>query len=715
MRYACTAFELGMGRDLTQEILDNKSLSDLKGVGPKTRERLARIGIESTQQLLFHLPLRYEDRTQLTPISQLKPNSYCLFEGVIKAAGIVPGRRRSFVVKLQQEYSAISLRLFHFSAAQTRGLTVGTRLRCFGEIRFGRNSLECFHPEYSILDDDSADPPLPQALTPVYPSTEGLHQASFRKLLDQVLPLLGSHSIDDLIPAKFVADLPDSEEALAMFASFPLARTLQILHAPQKSEQALLSICQQRLAFEELLAHHLSLLKVRQRVQQLVAPRLQGDKDLRERFLTELDFTLTGAQARVSQQLMLQLGQKTPMLRLVQGDVGCGKTVVAALAALQAIGSGYQVVLMAPTEILTEQHFRAFSDWFSPLGITVGMLSGQQTAKQKREALASIASGEVSLIVGTHAVIQDAVSYERLGLIIIDEQHRFGVDQRLSLRKKAQESGVCPHQIIMTATPIPRTLAMAAYADLDVSIIDELPPGRTPVHTSVLDNSSRDRVVERVYKACQQGRQAYWVCTLVEESEAIQSQAAESTAEELRNALPDLQVGLVHGRMKAAEKTEVMNSFKSGSIQLLVATTVIEVGVDVPNASLMIIENAERLGLSQIHQLRGRVGRGQAASHCLLLYQKPLSANGKRRLDTLRNSSDGFYIAEQDLEIRGPGEVLGTRQTGMLQFRIADLERDVELLELVQQTGESYMRSFPENVQILIDRWIGESVFYGNA
>ncbi|MEM8496893.1 MAG: ATP-dependent DNA helicase RecG [Pseudomonadota bacterium] len=704
-----------MGRDLTQEILQNKSLSELKGVGPKTCERLARIGIESTQQLLFHLPLRYEDRTQLTPISQLKPNSYSLFEGVVKAAGIVPGRRRSFVIKLQQEYSAISLRLFHFSAAQTRGLTVGTRLRCFGEIRFGRSSLECFHPEYSVLNDDSTDPPLPQALTPVYPSTEGLHQASFRKVVGQVLPLLDSHSIDDLIPEQFIAELPNGKETLAMFAGFPLATTLRILHAPLKSEQALLSACQKRLAFEELLAHHLSLLKVRQRVRQLVAPRLKSDKVLHQRFLTELGFTLTAAQARVSKQLMQQLNQKTPMLRLVQGDVGCGKTVVAALAALQAIASGYQAVLMAPTEILTEQHFRAFSDWFDPLGITVGMLSGQQSAKQKRESLAAIASGEISFIVGTHAVIQDAVSYEQLGLIIIDEQHRFGVDQRLNLRKKALNSGVCPHQIIMTATPIPRTLAMAAYADLDVSVIDELPPGRTPVHTSVLDNGSRGRVVDRVYRACQQGRQAYWVCTLVEESEAIQSQAAESTAEELRTALPDLQVGLVHGRMKAAEKAEVMNCFKSGAIHLLVATTVIEVGVDVSNASLMIIENAERLGLSQIHQLRGRVGRGQAASHCLLLYQKPLSANGKRRLDTLRNSSDGFYIAEQDLEIRGPGEVLGTRQTGMLQFRIADLERDVELLELVQHTGESYMSGYPNKVQMLIDRWIGASEFYGNA
>ncbi len=732
MRYACTALNRTLPASahyvratlnnvtqgtmqLAQEILSNNSLAALKGVGPKTRDRLARIGIESVQQLLFHLPLRYEDRTQLTPIGQLQPNCHYLFEGTIKAAGIVPGRRRSFTIKLQQDYSTISLRLFHFSAAQTRGLLPGKRLRCFGEIRFGRHSLECFHPEYVILDEDAVDPPLPQALTPVYPSTEGLHQASFRKLLDQVLPQLDTHSIEELIPTEFIANLPNPESTLAMFAQFPLGKTLRILHAPQKSEQALLPICQQRLAFEELLAHHLSLLQVRQRLQQLMAPRLAGNDKLMQRFLTGLGFTLTSAQSRVYEQLRAQLAHQEPMLRLVQGDVGCGKTVVAALAALQAIGSGYQAVLMAPTEILTEQHFRAFSDWFAPLGIRLCMLSGQQTAKQKRDALALIASGEVGFIVGTHAVIQDAVSYDRLGLIIIDEQHRFGVDQRLSLRQKALDSGVCPHQIIMTATPIPRTLAMAAYADLDVSVIDELPPGRTPVQTSVLDNSARARVVERVHKACQQGRQAYWVCTLVEESEAIQSQAAESTAEELRTTLPDVQIGLVHGRMKAAEKAEVMNRFKAGATQLLVATTVIEVGVDVPNASLMIIENAERLGLSQIHQLRGRVGRGSTASHCLLLYQKPLSANGKRRLDTLRNSSDGFYIAEQDLEIRGPGEVLGTRQTGMLQFRIANLERDVELLELVHQTGNAYMRTYPNNVKPLIDRWIGESVYYGNA
>ncbi len=692
-----------------------KSLSELKGVGPKTRERLARIGIESAQQLVFHLPLRYEDRTQLTPISQLKPNSHCLFEGTIKAAGVVPGRRRSFVVKLQQDYSVISLRLFHFSAAQTRGLSIGIRLRCFGEIRFGRSSLECFHPEYSILDDDAPDPPLPQALTPVYPSTEGLHQASFRKLLDQVLPWLDSHAIDELVPTEFVAQLPNAKETLATFASFPLARTLRILHAPQKSEQKLLSICQQRLAFEELLAHHLSLLKVRQRVQQLIAPALASDDALHQQFLQALGFTLTSAQARVSEQLRAQLSRKTPTLRLVQGDVGCGKTVVAALAALQAIGSGYQAVLMAPTEILTEQHFRAFRDWFGPLGISVGMLSGQQTAKQKREALAAIASGEVSFIVGTHAVIQDAVSFEQLGLIIIDEQHRFGVDQRLSLRRKALESGVCPHQIIMTATPIPRTLAMAAYADLDVSVIDELPPGRTPVHTSVLDNSSRDRVVERVYKACQQGRQAYWVCTLVEESEAIQSQAAESTAEELRAALPELQVGLIHGRMKAAEKAEVMNSFKSGATQLLVATTVIEVGVDVPNASLMIIENAERLGLAQLHQLRGRVGRGTEESSCVLVFDPPLTENAKTRIDTMRNTNDGFKIAQVDLEIRGPGEVLGTRQTGMLELRIANIMRDQDLIPLVQETAKQLLNDYPKNVDAVIQRWLGSSTEYGQV
>lgn len=700
--------------------LEQTSLASLNGVGPKTRERLQRIGVNNAQDLLFHLPLRYEDRTKLTPIGQLKPNTTALFEGTIKAAGIVPGRRRSFVCKLEQDFAIVSIRLFHFSAAQTRGLIVGARLRCFGEMRFGRNSLECFHPEYKLIPDGE-ELAMETELSPVYPSTEGLHQASFRKLIGQVLPMLTSHLVTELLPRDFIQKYQhtagDTRPTTAHSTLFDndLADALRVLHAPTEQELKHLTQYQQRLAFEELLAHHLSLLLMRARIQQFKAPRMTRDSKAESQFLALLGFSLTGAQQSVGDQIASDLANTLPTLRLVQGDVGCGKTVVAAIAALQAISNGYQVALMAPTEILTEQHSRAFNNWFQPLGISVSLLSGQQTAKQKRESLAAIADGSARMVVGTHALIQEAVEYNKLGLIIIDEQHRFGVDQRLSLRRKAMQSGVCPHQLIMTATPIPRTLAMAAYADLDVSVINELPPGRTPVTTTVLDNSHRARVVERVRRACLEGRQAYWVCTLVEESEALQCQAAEKAAEELQHVLQGMRVGLVHGKLKSADKAAVMTEFSRGEIQLLVATTVIEVGVDVPNASLMIIENSERLGLSQIHQLRGRVGRGPTESHCLLMYQKPLANIGKQRLETLRKSTDGFYIAEQDLALRGPGEVLGTRQTGMLQFRIADLERDEELLEQVHEIGEQFLIDCEPLVQPLINRWIGERSAYGDA
>lgn len=693
------------------ELLSEKSLQkidirELKGVGPKTAAKFERIGISTALDLLFHLPIRYEDRTQLTSIGALCTNTYALFEGEIRASGIIRGRRSSYMCKLQQDMAVISLRLFHFSAAQTKGLTKGATLRCYGEIRPGRNGLECFHPEYRIIDID--DPPaLDSSLTPVYPSTEGLHQASFRNLLAQVLPLLDSHTVSDYIPADIMAAIAGPKHSLG--------ESLLALHAPAKDQLGKLESYQKRLALEELLAHHMSMLRLRARIRQLKAPALRLKPESEKLFMQGLGFTFTRAQQAVYQEIRHDLEQATPTLRLVQGDVGSGKTVVAAMAVLQAISSDHQAVLMAPTEILVEQHWHAFSNWFEPLGIAVALLSGQQTAKQRRESLALIESGAAQLIVGTHAVIQDAVNYNRLGLIVVDEQHRFGVEQRLTLRRKAIQSGICPHQIIMTATPIPRTLAMAAYADLDVSVIDELPPGRTPVTTTVLEDSQRARVMRRVEQACQQGRQAYWVCTLVEESEVIQCQDAENTATELAKELPDVQIGLVHGRMKPKEKAEVMQRFKAGELQLLVATTVIEVGVDVPNASLMIIENSERLGLSQIHQLRGRVGRGSEASHCVLLYQKPLSNNGKQRLETLRSSSDGFYIAEQDLLLRGPGEMLGTRQTGMLQFRIADLERDADLLEIVDQIAADFSRQHADNIGPLIKRWLGDASNYGNA
>ncbi len=703
--------------------LDQIDIGTLKGAGPKTKERLQRIGIHNLQDLLFHLPARYEDRTFLTPISQLRPQSLALFEGEIIASGIVLGGRRSLACKLRDNGAVISLRFFHFSMAQKNSLKVGFRLRCYGEIRFGRQSIECIHPEYTVIPDGK-DIPLDNSLTPVYPSTEGLHQGSFRKLIAQAVPKVQDHVVTELLPSAMVqrltalllkenADLLVAGKA-APEVNLSLSNTLSMLHAPVHLEIKRLQLYQQRLAFEELLAHHLSLLKMRQQLQQIKAPALVRDAKKEQQFKNALGFQLTSAQQRVSDEIDANIASTLPMLRLVQGDVGCGKTVVGALAALQAISSGFQTAMMAPTEILTEQHAKAFTQWFEPLGISCAMLSGQQTTKQRNAELTRISSGEAQMVIGTHALIQEAVSYHRLGVIIIDEQHRFGVAQRLTLREKAIESGVCPHQLIMTATPIPRTLAMTAYADLDVSVIDELPPGRTPINTTVFDNNSRPRIIDRVHKACQDGRQAYWVCTLVEESDVLQCQAAEKSAEELQEALPDLKVGLVHGRMKAQEKADVMQAFKDNQLHLLVATTVIEVGVDVPNASLMIIENAERLGLSQIHQLRGRVGRGDTESFCVLMYQSPLSNNGRSRLDTLRASTDGFYIAEQDLLLRGPGEVLGTRQTGMLQFRIADLNRDEHLLAVVHELA-SDMQLYPTQSEQLIQRWLGHAEAYGNA
>lgn len=686
--------------------MNSPAINQLSGVGPKTAERLARIGINSVQDLLFHLPLRYEDRTQVSAIAELQINSSAQFEGEIRAVGIVPGRRRSLSVRVQDGTGLINLRFFHFSAAQKNSLKTGARIRAFGEIRPGRSGLECIHPQYNVLEDDS-EAQLDEHLNPVYPSTEGLHQASFRKLINQAINWLVKGSVSELLPQTL---LPESKGL-----NIDLKTALLEIHRPASLDSAALLRFQRRLAFEELCAHHLSLLQLRQAIQRLRAPSINEGAQLKQAFMQQLGFQLTGAQQRVCADIAADFAKQQPMLRLVQGDVGSGKTVVAAIAAAQAIASGYQVVMMAPTEILAEQHYRAFSQWFEALGYRCATLSGQLKAAQRREQLALINSGEAKMIVGTHALIQDSVDYAALGLLIIDEQHRFGVQQRLALRKKALDSGLCPHQIIMTATPIPRTLAMTAYADLDVSLIDELPPGRTPVTTTVLDNGNRARIIERVHKACQEGRQAYWVCTLIEESEALQCQAAEVSAAELCEALPDLRIALIHGRLKANEKAAIMADFKAGHIHLLVATTVIEVGVDVPNASLMIIENAERLGLSQIHQLRGRVGRGDIASHCVLLYQSPLSQNGRQRLETLRASSDGFYIAEQDLALRGPGELLGTRQTGMAQYRIADIERDEDLLPYVEECAQRVLQHAPQHVTPLIERWLGEAPKYANA
>jgi ATP-dependent DNA helicase RecG len=688
--------------------LDDICVTQLKGVGDALAEKLAKLGIRSVQDLLFHLPYRYEDRTRVVPVGSLRVGDVAVVEGEVMKTDLVMGRRRSLQVTLRDDSGFLVLRFFHFNASQKNQLSEGARVRCFGEVRPGRAGYEFYHPEYQVNP-----PPMPSAdratLTPVYPLTEGIQQPRVRSLCQQALSYLDRFPIKDWLPPQLLADyqLPGINEAVRLVHSPPAGSPVHLLVEGRHPAQ-------QRLVMEELLAHQLSLLQVREQIQARQALPLLPTGDLAERFLEQLPFSLTGAQRHVMSDIRQDLSQPLPMLRLVQGDVGSGKTVVAALAALQAIGAGAQVALMAPTEILAEQHYQNFRGWLEPLGIRLAWVSGKVKGKARKEALAAVAEGEAQVVIGTHDLFQDDVAFQRLALVIVDEQHRFGVHQRLALREKGVGGTLAPHQLIMTATPIPRTLAMSAYADLDTSVIDELPPGRKPIETIAVPDSRRDDIVDRVRSACREGRQAYWVCTLIEESEALQCQAAEVTAEELSERLPDLKVGLVHGRLKAAEKAGVMESFKNGELDLLVATTVIEVGVDVPNASLIIIENPERLGLAQLHQLRGRVGRGEQASFCVLLYHPPLSNNGKARLQALRDSQDGFFIAEKDLEIRGPGEVLGTRQTGMMQFRLADFERDKGWIEPVREMAPGLM-SQPRTVDALIRRWLGEKIRYGEV
>ena len=668
---------------MSETSLDRLSVEALHRVGPHLATKLKKLGLYSIQDLLFHLPLRYIDRTQITPIGGIQPMTEVVIEGEVRASDIVFGRRRSLVCRIQDHSGVVTLRFFHFNRAQQERLKPGTKLRCFGEVRRGKSGVELYHPEYQTLDQ--ANPPaLEDKLTPIYPATEGITQSRIRDLCSQALERLKDQSIRELLP-------PDLGSSLRQELAYSLPQALRLLHNPPPGTALNLLAegehpAQQRLAAEELIAHNLSLLKLRQQVQQQQAPVLIEDKSAATAFLEQLPFSLTAAQHRVAAEISSDISTAIPMLRLVQGDVGSGKTVVAALAATQAIANGHQVALMAPTEILADQHRINFEQWLQPLGIRVAYLTGKVKGKAREVQLGAIADGTAKMVIGTHALFQESVEFYDLGLSIIDEQHRFGVHQRLALRKKgfsvegSNLRGPAPHQLIMTATPIPRTLAMSAYADLDCSVIDELPPGRMPVETVVLSNLRRNDVIARVRASCGTGRQAYWVCTLIEESDVLEAQAAEVTSAELQLMLPELSIGLVHGRLKPREKLEIMASFKAGEIDLLVATTVIEVGVDVPNASLMIIENSERLGLSQLHQLRGRVGRGSQSSHCVLLYSPPISGNGNARLKIMRETTDGFKIAEKDLELRGPGEVLGTRQTGDMQLHIADLQRDAHML-----------------------------------
>lgn len=699
----------GAAKPAVTEAPEVRPVTDLRGVGEALAEKLAKLGITTIQDLLFLLPLRYEDRTRVVPIGSLRHLDRAVIEGEVQLAEIAFRGRRQLLCRIGDGSGWLTLRFFHFSNAQHQQMTRGTRLRCYGEIRRGPTGLEIVHPEYRRVASD-----VPGAnedvLTPIYPLTEGVQQGRLRQLTAMALREFANRQVQDWLPPAVLSQLklPPLRDALQYVHRPPPDADLDLLGTGQHPMQ-------RRLAFEELLAHQLSLRLLRREIQRDPGWQFTAGEPLIERFLQTLPFKPTGAQSRAWGEIERDLAQSSPMLRLVQGDVGCGKTLVAALAALRAVEAGFQVAVMAPTELLAEQHARNFTNWLAPLEIYPALVTGKRTAAARARSLADLASGEAKIAIGTHALFQQEVEFRRLGLVIVDEQHRFGVHQRLLLREKGLASGRYPHQLIMTATPIPRTLAMTAYADLDVSVIDELPPGRTPVKTVALPENRRDEVVLRIRDACKLKRQAYWVCPLIEESDQLEAQAAEETATVLAEALQELKVGLVHGRMSPKEKEAVMAQFKEGAIHLLVATTVIEVGVDVPNASLMVIENAERMGLAQLHQLRGRVGRGSAESTCVLLYRNPLTEVARERLAVMRATNDGFEISRRDLELRGPGELLGTRQTGLMQMRVADLVRDADLLPKVQEVAELMLRENEANIAPLLRRWIGQGERFGKV
>ncbi len=697
--------------ELTTELLSQVETIRLKGVGLSLSKKLAKLGIHNAQDLLFHLPMRYQDRTRIVPMNLLKNGDKSLIQGRIEHCEIVFAGRRSLKCMIADATDRVECRFFHFTASQKNQMVPGKLMRCFGDIRYGKHQLQMVHPEYQIFFEDD-QPQLPDTLTAVYPTTEGISQKRWHQLITQVLSQYMEHAVDELLP----------EHLLKSFSFPDLQQSLKILHSPT-CDYSLSHIesannpAQQRLIFEELMAHQISMRRIRKNLQsqQAHACLLSSPHHLYQQLIDELPFQLTQAQQRVTKEISCDLKSTQPMLRLIQGDVGSGKTLVAALAALVVIEAGFQVALMAPTEILAEQHGLTLTGWLQPLNIKVTWLGGQHKGKKRLEIEKDISSGTARMIVGTHALFQKTVQFSTLGLVIIDEQHKFGVHQRLALREKGSVNGKVPHQLIMTATPIPRTLAMTAYADLDTSVIDELPPGRTPVKTVLVSDQRRQEVIQRIQQVCQQGRQAYWVCTLIDESEVLQCQAAEVAAQQLSESLKGLKVGLIHGRLKALEKEAMMENFKQAKVDVLVATTVIEVGVDVSNASIMVIENPERLGLAQLHQLRGRVGRGKTESHCVLLYHSPLSLKGKQRLGVMRETNDGFKIAEKDLEIRGPGEVLGTRQTGLATFKIADLMRDQDLIPEVQRWAQVLLDEHPQAAEQLVKRWLYDAEQYAQV
>lgn len=686
-----------------------QGLGILRGVGPAVAAKLAERGITSLQDLWLQLPIGFEDRTRIVALDALQIGQTAQIE--VRVLAVERGFRFRPMLKVTVEDGSLRhlvLRFFHYSASQAGQFLPGRLLRCYGSVRLGGQGFEMVHPSYRFIRDEQSGI-CNDRLDPVYSNLEGVGAATLGKLVLQSLRFLPPAEELELLPEALLAEtgLPGFGQALRALHQPDADTRLADLRAG--THPAI-----RRLALEELLAHHLSLRQKRLQLKSRAARRIVTGEAATARLLAVLPYRLTGAQTRVVAEILADMAGGQPMLRLVQGDVGSGKTAVAALAAAAVIDGGGQAAMMAPTELLAEQHARSLEAWFTPLGIETVFLSGKLGAAGRRKALARIAAG-APMVIGTHALMQEHVSYRRLELAIIDEQHRFGVGQRLSLRDKGATGSLSPHQLILTATPIPRTLAMSAYADLDFSVIDELPPGRTPVQTVAMAGSRRDEVIARILDHCRQGHQVYWVCTLIDESEDIQAQSAQAAYELIAGSLPGIEVALLHSKVAAAEKSRIMQGFKDNAIQVLVATTVIEVGVDVPNASVMVIENAERLGLAQLHQLRGRVGRGAAASHCILLYQPPLSAMAKERIEVMRQTDNGFIIAEKDLALRGPGELLGTRQTGDAAFRIADLARDAELLPTVIALAERLQSAHPAAADALVARWIGGAVRFAQA
>ncbi len=678
----------------------------INGLGPKAQEKLNAIGVYNLEHLLFHLPHRYQDKTKITPINQLQVDSEALVELTIDKIEELATRQRQLLCYLSDENNRnLILRFFHFNQYQKQQLIRGDIIQCFGEVKIGREALEMHHPEYRLISKGQ-DNLLEKTLSPIYPLTAGIHQGQMKKWINLALEALKR------------SDLVDNFENLAENSMPTLKQALNTLHHPKVDDNInqianFKHISQQRLIIEELCAQQLSLLRLKNERKSRISNIFTIKNQLSKQLLSSLSFKLTNAQQRSIDDINNDLASNHPMLRLLQGDVGSGKTIVAVFACLQAIENNFQAAIMAPTEILASQHLQGFSNYLKPLGIEIAFLTGSQNSSEKNEQLEKIKTGVAQVVIGTHALFQEGVVFNELGLVIIDEQHKFGVHQRLSLVQKAHNT---PHQLVMTATPIPRSLTMSAYADLDSSIIDELPPGRKPIKTIALGNNRKDEVVEKIKKVCNEGNQVYWVCTLIEDSESLRAESATNTHNYLQENLDGFSVVLIHGRMGKDEKSQIMHNFSNGDIDVLVATTVIEVGVNVPNASLMVIENSERLGLAQLHQLRGRVGRGSDKSICILMYQSPLSANAIQRIDILRQSNDGFVIANKDLELRGPGEILGTQQTGIADMKIANIVRDGHLLKQVIYYSEQFIKLNESRQDALINRWItNDKAQYANT